>query len=80
MIVNVANCILSASVGTGIAALVTIAGSVGWAVGVEDALGSASGVRVTVVLGEAGAGSVATLGVGSAGRWGARISWFFIHS
>lgn len=79
VVVCSANGIEAAQSGTRILALATYAGSVGGALAVGNALGPAVR-RSTQVVRQAAANSIpvfmATLSMGSAGRWPAGIDWF----
>lgn len=72
MVNHIALRFLSTSSGARVGTFIPDAGSVPWAVVVKDAFGSASGVRVSLVLGQASAYAVVAFGVGSARG---RMAW-----
>ena len=69
--------VLPASSGTWICALVPDTSLISRAVVVENALGPASGVGVTLIFWQTGTDAVVALGVGTTGRWIARVSVFY---
>jgi len=76
VIYDCALCILSANSGARIVTLIAKTDFIQWAIWVLHAFGSARGVRVTAILGQAGAHPIVTLCVRS--TWGriAGILWY----
>lgn len=77
MVDDIAKSVRSASSRAGVGAFIPYASSVSRAIVVQNAFGPATGVRISLILRETGAFSVAgTLSVGTAWRRTARVTRF----